>query len=102
MTARKQTPEGAIKSAVKQYLRYTGWYVVHIQGGPLSHRGISDLIAIKSNVVAFVEIKTPKTNQSADQKDFEQCVKDKGGNYYVVRSIEDAEAMARALGFTGR
>lgn len=96
---RRATPEGLIKSAIKQYLRFTGWYVVHIQGGPLSHRGISDLIAIKSNVVAFVEIKTPSTNQSKDQKDFEDNVKAKGGNYYVLRSVEDAERMARELGF---
>lgn len=95
---RKTTPEGAIKSAIKQYLRFKGWYPIHIQGGPLCHRGVSDLICVKSGVVVFCEIKTEKTNQSKDQKEFEQCVKDRGGEYFVLRSIEDAEKMERSVG----
>jgi Holliday junction resolvase len=81
--------ESDILKQVKDYLRWNGWFVIRIQQGLGSYRGISDLIAIKDGKVVFVEIKTKKGNLSEWQIKFKNDLEAKGGTYVVIRSIDD-------------
>jgi Holliday junction resolvase len=87
------TPEGAILDRVKHELKARGWYVIRIsqfnKRGYSVHKGISDIIAVGNGRTLFLEIKTPDNKQSTDQIAFEYEVKERGGEYFVVRSVEE-------------
>ena len=51
--------------------------------------GVSDLIVINPDGVFFVEVKTGTCKQGDSQKVFERKVKDLGGQYFIVISLED-------------
>lgn len=87
--SRKLTPEGIIKRDCKRELKANGWYVFHVQQGALSHKGISDLIAVRDCQTVFIELKASKGRQSADQIEFERELKQHGGVYMVVRNIQN-------------
>lgn len=53
--------------------------------------GISDLIVCYQGRFIALEIKTEKGRQTDKQKKFESAVKQRGGEYHVVRSVEEAE-----------
>ena len=78
-----------MKRAVKDYLNIKGWFHFHILQGVGSFKGIPDIIAIKQGRVLFLEIKRPKGNQSEYQRQFQIFIESHGGEYYVVRSLED-------------
>lgn len=81
--------ESDIKEQIKGYLRIKGWFSFPIFQGLGSYKGISDRIAVKGGRVLFIEVKTDKGNQSNDQIDFQADIEGSGGEYYVVRSLED-------------
>ena len=58
--------------------------------------GGADLIGVYRSRFVAVEIKTPTGRQSDDQKRFQQLIESKGGEYVILRSVEDAEAWVRA------
>jgi len=100
---KKKTPEGQIKSAVIQYLQFTGFYVVNMWQGQFSFKGIADIYALKNGRSIWLEIKTTKNKQSPDQIDFERNIKLHGSEYYVVRSVDDIISITgnRSLFTTG-
>lgn len=55
--------------------------------------GVSDLIVLLPNVALFVEVKTTEGRQSDKQKDFESIVTGLGFKYFLVRSLEDFQAI---------
>ena len=67
-----------------------------IRGYPIkfgvANPGGADLIGIWNGRFVAVEIKTPTGRQSPDQKRFEQLVIARGGEYVILRSVEDARA----------
>ena len=83
--------ENDIKKQIKTYLSYLGWYSFPLMQGLGSQRGLPDRIAIKDGRVLFLEIKRPGGKQSEGQIEFEKIIKSHGGEYYVVRSIEDVD-----------
>ena len=87
-TIRKIT-ENDVKRQVKDYLSLKGWFHFHIMQGLGSYRGIPDIIAIKDNRVLFLEIKKPTGKQSQYQKEFEDNITSQGGEYVLVRCLED-------------
>lgn len=84
------TLETKLKKQVKEYLQKTGWFIFHIRQGKHCYKGISDDIAIKEGITVFVEFKTPEGKQSPEQILFEHQVKEHGGRYVIIRSLEDA------------
>lgn len=86
----KMTPESKLKKEVKEYLQKSGWFIFHIRQGKHCHKGISDNIAIKEGVVAFIEYKSEKGKLSPEQLLFQLEVVQHGGKYEVIRSLEDA------------
>lgn len=57
-------------------------------GGP----GGADLIGIWNGRFVAIEIKTPTGRQSADQIKFQALVESKGGEYVILRSVDEAKA----------
>lgn len=51
--------------------------------------GFPDIIVIKDGFFVGLEVKGPGGRQSPEQKEFERACKAAGGEYYVVRSIDD-------------
>ena len=64
---------------------------------PFALNGTSDIIAIRSGVVLFIEVKTPKGKQSKAQKLFEKCITERGGHYFLVRSRQELEEILDGL-----
>lgn len=52
-------------------------------------KGVPDIILIKDGLFIGLEVKRKNTYQSKEQKDFEADVTEAGGQYYVVRSVDD-------------
>jgi hypothetical protein len=113
------TPEGAILDAILGYLqaeRVTAWRMntgaVKLENRFIQFNvaGFSDILAIpivrgkfKGFPVQwcepwFIEVKTEKGRQSAEQKSFELQVKDAGAQYFVIRSVEEMGEILRKHG----
>ena len=88
----KKQEESGLKKQVRDYLRYLHWYVVTIQGSPFGTKGVSDLIAMRDRRVLFLEIKTETGKLSDHQKEFARNVHEQGGEYYIVRDLDDLMA----------
>lgn len=86
-----QLGETEIQNQVREYLEWNGWFVIRHQQGLGSFKGLSDLTAIKDGKTIYVEIKKPTGSQSKDQKDFETLIKAHGGEYLLIKSLEEIE-----------
>lgn len=60
--------------------------------------GGADLIGIYNGRFTAVEIKTPTGRQSPEQKRFENLVISRGGEYVILRSVDDAIAWVKSHG----
>lgn len=56
-------------------------------------RGVSDLVLCYAGKTFFIELKTKTGQQTYDQKEFAQACALSSFSYYVVRSIEELEAV---------
>ena len=81
--------ENDVKKVVKDYLSAKGFFHFHILQGLGSYRGIPDIIAIGKGRVLFLEIKKPTGKQSEYQKEFQRNIECQGGEYVLVRKLED-------------
>jgi hypothetical protein len=63
-------------------------------GGP----GGADLIGLYNGRFTAVEIKTPTGRQTPEQLRFQQLVESKGGEYVILRSVDDAIAWVKTHG----
>jgi hypothetical protein len=66
-----------------------GWFLFPIMQGPLSYRGISDFYAIKDGRGIWMEIKTPTGKQSKHQIKFQVDIERAGGEYMIVRDVQE-------------
>ena len=64
---KKKTPETIVKTEVKSWLNWNGWFTHHLMAGLGSYPGLSDIIAMKNGVVLFIEIKSKTGKQSENQ-----------------------------------
>lgn len=85
--------EAEIQSAIRECLRWNGWFVIRHQQTLGSHRGLSDLTAIKDGVTVYIEVKTMSGVLSADQEAFRDEVEAHGGTYIVARCVEDVQML---------
>ncbi len=81
--------ENDVKKQVKQLLSLKGYFHFHVLQGLGAYKGIPDIIAIRNNRVLFLEIKRPKGRLSDYQKQFQSDIEGQGGEYYVIKCIED-------------
>lgn len=85
--------ETEIQSNIRDYLRMHGWFVIRHQQTLGSHKGLSDLTAIKGGQTVYVEVKTATGSQSQDQIQFQADIEAHGGLYVLARCIEDVQFM---------
>jgi|SaaInlLV_10m_DNA_2_1039722.scaffolds.fasta_scaffold04001_8 hypothetical protein len=101
--------EKQIENAILDYLNLIGFFAFKVKDQaqfingsyrkPGRHcvRGVSDIIAVKNGKVLFIEVKTDTGRQSEHQKEFERCIQNTGGGYYVVRSLGECEILIESL-----
>lgn len=99
----RKTPEGQIKEDIKKLLEASGFYVRSmcigiIPGRKNPSKGIPDYICIKRGRVIFFEVKTEKGRIREEQETFILEWTQKGGEAYVVRSLEDVLKILKGLG----
>ena len=81
--------ENDIKRQVKDYLSLKGYFHFYLLAGMGAYKGIPDIIAIKNNRVLFLEVKRPGGKLSEYQKQFQLDIEGQGGEYYVIKSLDD-------------
>ena len=86
-----QKEETRIRGQVRDYLRLKGWFCFHLLAGLGCYPGLSDLVAVKDGRVLFIELKTKTGRQGKNQKIFQADLEAAGGEYLLVRGIEDLE-----------
>lgn len=104
---KQSNPEGQIQAACMAWL---AWHkVFHFRvnnvpaplpnGGfrPVHTRGVADCLAVINGAFIGIEFKSLVGRQSDDQKTFEANVKKAGGKYYVIRSVDELEAVIKPL-----
>ncbi len=88
MPAAKETE---IRGAIRDYLRYQGWFVFHHLQGLGCYPGLSDLEAVKDGRTVYIEVKTATGKQRPDQVKFQKDIEEHGGTYILARSLDDVE-----------
>lgn len=88
------TPETAIKKSVKQYLQIKGWFIFPMLAGLGAYKGIADFYVIKGGRGIWIEVKTARGKQSPHQIGFQQDIEDAGGEYMIVRDVQELIDMA--------
>lgn len=81
--------ESEIQAAIRDFLRYQGFFVYKNHQTLGSYPGVADLTAIKDGRVYWIEVKRPNGRLSEAQKRFASAIKNHGGNFFVATSIED-------------
>ena len=81
--------ENDIKNQVKDYLDIKGYFHFPLTAGMGSYPGLPDRIAIKNGRVLFIEVKCPGGKQSVNQMAFQNDIWVKGGQYILVKCVED-------------
>lgn len=82
-------PETKIKHAVRDYLLYRQWFVRWNLQGLGCYPGMPDMTATKDGRTVEIEVKTPRGRQSARQLEYQDALTAAGGEYRVVRSVDD-------------
>jgi len=81
--------EKDIRRVCKDYLEIKGWFVFHLLQGLGCYPGLTDMVAIKDGRVLFIEYKKPGGKQSEEQKKFQADLERVGGEYILVRCLEN-------------
>jgi hypothetical protein len=106
--------ERTLQNAIINLLRLNGWFAYsqdtkgtfdpttgRFRANPSRVTGVSDVLAIKKGRVLFIEVKQPKGKQTPNQIEFKRQIEEHGGEYYVARSLEDAQVMIEYKENTG-
>ncbi len=83
--------ENEIRAQVRDYLRLKGWFLYYNLAGLGAYPGLSDIVAVKGGRIIHIELKTKRGKQSDNQEKFQTDLEAAGGEYRVVRCIEDVE-----------
>ena len=59
--------------------------------------GVADMTYLSTRGAIFIELKTEVGEQSATQKEWERRVRERGYQYYVVRSVDEFKALIADL-----
>lgn len=105
---RSMQPEGKIQTKICEYLQKKGYFFMRLNNTPTyderiggyrsqgkwAQPGMADILLIdkeRYGLAVFIEVKTPKGRQSADQKLFEKKCHLHNAEYYVVRDVDDVK-----------
>lgn len=82
--------EKDIQNQIRDYLKALGWFVVRMHQGPMSYKGIPDLMAYGPKGKRLdIEVKTAKGQLSVHQEAYREWLIHLGHEYVVARSVED-------------
>lgn len=108
------TPEGKTQNAICEYLAKKGHFFMRLNNQPVYDKslrggyggyrtqgkwaqpGMADILLIDRNdygKAVFLEVKTARGRQSADQLFFEKQCHLHNAEYQVVRSVEDVKSL---------
>lgn len=105
------TPEGVLQNKICEYLQKQGYFFARLNNQPTydqhlnkgyggyrgqgkwAQLGLADILVLVGGHAHFLEVKTEKGRQSADQKLFERRCKQNGTDYSVVRTVADVQAL---------
>lgn len=98
---RRTGKESELQSAIVAYLQGLGWYVLVTftgskRGGSVwMHKGMPDLICLRSGRVLFLEVKRPEKDSRAtpEQLETHEAIRQQGGTCEIVRSIMDVHEL---------
>jgi hypothetical protein len=92
------TPEGKIKKKVTELLRNHGiWYFFPGNNG-FGKSGIPDIIAIVGGRFVGIECKADPTKKPTElQKRCGEEIKEAGGLWFLIRSVEDLREVEECL-----
>jgi hypothetical protein len=85
-------PETKILRAVRCELERAGWYVLRQQQGLGCVKGVADLVALRDGRTCWLEIKSQTGRQTPDQVAFERAIVAHGGEYLLIRGVDDLAA----------
>ena len=91
------TTEARIKKDLRLYLTGIGAFWSNIQGGPGSKPGDPDMVVCYKGRYIGIEAKTKDGRQSEIQKVREKEIINAGGQYWVVRSVDDLKEKIEAM-----
>ena len=84
----KQT-EAEITRAIRGCLKSLGVFHWKNFGGPMSQKGVSDILGLWKGKLLAIEVKVPKRKATPDQQLFIDRVNREGGLAFVAYSIDD-------------
>lgn len=100
--------ETDLKRAVMKLFAFSGWLVTRAQAGrirrgvQLARTGTADLVCCANGRYCEVELKLPGEELRESQKKRASEVIDRGGRYFVVRSLEDAQWCVKQMSLNGK
>ena len=86
---KKKTPEGMLKASIRQLLNTVGIFHYNAWGGPMSPKGVPDLICCQNGRMIGIEVKTLHGRVSPEQEEFIRRINEAGGLAFVARSLDD-------------
>jgi hypothetical protein len=89
--------EAHILAATRHYLQIRGWFVIRNQQSMGSHKGLSDLQAIKNGLTVYIETKRPGGKLSDHQVKFQEAVEGHGSQYIVIKSLDEIQGAVEML-----
>jgi hypothetical protein len=94
------TPEGTITRGILRELKEYGCYAWKNWSGPMSRRGISDIIGVLPDGRGlFVEVKRPGGKLTPMQRVFLDEVAKAGALAFTARSVEEVQAQLEIEGY---
>jgi hypothetical protein len=85
---KKKTPEGMLKASIRQLLDTVGIFHYNAWGGPMSPKGVPDLICCQDGRMIGIEVKTKTGRLSPEQEVFIKRINDAGGLAFVARDLD--------------
>jgi hypothetical protein len=103
--ARTEATEGETQSAICEYLERRRHFFFRINNTPIydarrgifraqpkyTPRGVADILVVKNGKAIFIEVRREKGKMSPEQHEFGRNVVLAGGDYHIVRSIDDVQ-----------
>jgi hypothetical protein len=94
----RKRSESEIQAAIVKALSQLGFLVIHVPNQATRGRfrysgllpGAPDLIVIGNNRIYFMEVKKHNGKQSPSQLVVQRMIEERGFEYHVVRSLDDA------------
>ena len=95
------TPEGRVKTKIKQFLKKQGVYFFSPIGGPYSTQGVPDIICCVQGYFLAIEVKAPGREKQVTDLQWHniKAINEAGGRAIVATSVEQVENVFEEQGW---